>query len=104
MDPATINLMDVDAFATDAPKEWFEWLRKNAPVFRHPEPGTKGFCVISKHEDVQSVNRNAEVFSSAQELGGVVPFEEEQLRGVGSMLGGVPMLLTMDPPPHTRYR
>jgi cholest-4-en-3-one 26-monooxygenase len=104
MDPSTINLFDVDAFATDAPQEWFAWLRENAPVYRHAEPGYKGFWVITKHEDVVAVNRNTETFSSAQENGGVVPFEEELIRGVNSMLGSVPLLLTTDPPDHTRYR
>ena len=43
MDLAEIDLLDRDVFTRDIPHEWFTYLRRNAPVYRHPEPvfGTK---------------------------------------------------------------
>jgi len=104
-----IDLLDRDIFTTGVPHEWFTYLRKNAPVYKHPEPdGGPGFWVFSKHEDVINVGRNAKVFSSKAELGGVVGLEElspqaQAAQEQGSAFVGR-MMLYMDPPDHTRYR
>src|SRR5687767_8548326 len=103
-----INLLDRDVFTRGVPHEWFTYLRKNAPVYRHPEPGSPGFWVFTKHQDVIDVGRNAKVFSSAAERGGVVGLEElpreqrEQMENNAAFIGR--MMLYMDPPDHTRYR
>ena len=103
-----INLLDRDVFPKGVPHEWFTYLRKNAPVYRHPEPGGPGFWVFTKHEDVINVGRNAKVFSSAAHLGGVVGLEDlspqaQAAQEEGSAFVGR-MMLYMDPPDHTRYR
>jgi len=75
-----IDLLDRDIFTKGVPHEWFTYLRKHAPVYKHPEPdGGPGFWVFSKHEDVINVGRNAKVFSSAAERGGVVGLDEAAL-------------------------
>ncbi len=69
MDASDIDLLDRDRFTQGVPHEWFTWLRANAPVFHHDEPGGDGFWVISRYEDIVTANRDAASFSSAQERG-----------------------------------
>ena len=82
------------------PYDFYDALRREAPV--HPTP--YGFWLISRYDDVMSVVRDPERFSS-QMLG---PFAEEPSPEVAAVLvdayPGVPTLLTNDPPSHTRFR
>jgi cholest-4-en-3-one 26-monooxygenase len=106
MDLTDIDLLDRDRFTEGVPHEWFTYLRKNAPIYRHPEPDGPGFWVFTKHEDVVAIGRDAKHFSSDQARGGVVGLEEpsaEQMEAQRAQEGGN-LMLTMDPPPHTRYR
>jgi cholest-4-en-3-one 26-monooxygenase len=103
VDIAQIDLLDRDRFTEGIPHDWFTWLRANAPVYHHPEPGGPGFWVISKHADVVACNRDSQTFSSAANYGGVVGLEGPTAplpgaEGIGRMM------LYMDPPDHTRYR
>ena len=103
MDVAQIDLLDRDRFTEGIPHEWFTWLRANAPVFHHDEPGGDGFWVITRYDDIVAANRDAASFSSAQELGGVVTLEGPMAPLPGTEMAGN-MMLFMDPPGHTRYR
>ncbi|HET6812295.1 MAG TPA: cytochrome P450 [Acidimicrobiales bacterium] len=106
MELSDIDLLDRDRFTEGVPHEWFTYLRKNAPIYRHPEPDGPGFWVFTKHEDVVAIGRDAKHFSSDQARGGVVGLEEptqEQREAQRAQEGGN-LMLTMDPPPHTRYR
>jgi cholest-4-en-3-one 26-monooxygenase len=106
MDLSEIDLLDRDRFAQGVPHEWFTYLRREAPIYHHPEPDGPGFWVFTKYEDVCAINRDAKRFSSDQARGGVVQLEEltaEQLADQELQEGGN-MMLTMDPPQHTRYR
>jgi len=102
MQLSDINLLDRDRFTSGVPHEWFTLLRREAPVYFHPEPGGPGFWVISKHADVISVGRDGATFSSDQKRGGVVQLEgrpeDYQFEQGGNLM------LTMDAPEHTRYR
>jgi cholest-4-en-3-one 26-monooxygenase len=95
----TIDLTSMDAFVEGVPFEWFATLRREAPIFWHPEPdGGPGFWCLTRYEDVVTVNRDNQTFSSAR--GGVfmwdmAPADLDQQRL---------MMLNMDPPMHTRYR
>ena len=100
---AEIDLLDRDRFTLGIPHEWFTWLRANAPVFHHDEPGGDGFWVITRYDDVVTANRDAGSFSSAQHLGGVVGLEGPTAPIPGTEMAG-DMMLFMDPPRHTRYR
>ncbi|HEY2302855.1 MAG TPA: cytochrome P450 [Acidimicrobiales bacterium] len=97
-----IDLLDLDRFTEGVPHEWFTYLRHHAPVYRHPEPDGPGFWVLTKHADVVAVGRDARTFSSEQDLGGVVGLADVEVRG--DFNEGGRMMLTMDPPDHTRYR
>jgi len=98
-----INLLDRDRFTEGIPHEWFTYLRANAPIFHHPEPGGPGFWVFTKYEDVVAIGRDAKHFSSEQARGGVVGLEEPLVEADWVGEGGN-LMLTMDPPAHTRYR
>jgi cholest-4-en-3-one 26-monooxygenase len=106
---ADIDLLDRDAFTRGVPHEWFTYLRANAPVWRHPEPdGGPGFWVVTKHEDVVTVGKDAATFSSDQSKGGVVQIEDppeevrQQMEAMAEAAGKI--MIMMDPPDHTRYR
>jgi cholest-4-en-3-one 26-monooxygenase len=96
------DLLDRDVFTERVPHEWFAYLREHAPVYRHPEPGGPGFWVVTRYDDVVAMNRDWETNSSDQDRGGVVGVEE--LVEPGEFEQGGKLMLTMDPPEHTRYR
>src|SRR5437588_4146201 len=101
---STIDLLDLDRFQRGEHHEMFRRLRAENPVSWHENPDGKGFWNLVKHADVVEVNRDSERFSS--EVGGVSildPEEIESSRGQFNDTRGV-MMLTMDPPKHTRYR
>src|SRR5882757_5209744 len=106
MELADIDLLDRDTFVKRMPHDWFAYLRKNAPIYRHPEPDGPGFWVFSQHGDVVALNRNWEQFSSDDSNGGVVglDYSAQRVEMSESMIGAARMMLTMDPPDHTRYR
>ena len=62
------DLLDHGLFAEREPWEVFEWLQREAPVYRHPEPDGDGFWCVTKYDDVLHVLKNATLFSS--EVGG----------------------------------
>jgi cholest-4-en-3-one 26-monooxygenase len=95
----TIDLTNKDVFVEGVPHHWFETLRREAPVYWHPEPdGGPGFWCVTRYEDVVTVNRDNQTFSSnrgAVFMWDLPPEDLEQQRL---------MMLNMDPPMHTRYR
>lgn len=103
MQLSDIDLLDRDRFTQGIPHEWFTYLRQHAPVYKHAEPDGPGFWVLSKYSDVVAVGRDAETFSSDQRRGGVVGLENPP-EGTPEFVEGGNLMLTMDPPEHTRYR
>jgi cholest-4-en-3-one 26-monooxygenase len=95
----TIDLTNKDVFVEGVPHDWFAALRREAPVHWHPEPdGGPGFWCVTRYDDVVSVNRDNQTYSSnraAVFIWDLPPEELEQQRL---------MMLNMDPPMHTRYR
>jgi len=91
-----IDLTDLEIFRHGFPHEVFVTLREQAPVWLHPEkPGTEGpFWVVSSHADVKAVSSDHETFRSFE--GPSLPDWDHNARGL--------MLITMDPPEHTRLR
>src|SRR5215469_7599978 len=101
MDVNQIDLLSPDSFVRGVPHEWFTYLRRNAPIYKHPEPAGPGFWVITRYDDVVSVARDSQTFSSEAERGGVVQLRDDKMDDFNR---GGRMMLTMDPPDHTRYR
>ena len=102
MDVRDINLLDPLVFEERVPHEWFTWLRHHAPIYKHQEPGGRGFWVITRYDDVVEVGRDGVTYSSEQSRGGVVALEDADAAADLSAQGR--MMLTMDAPDHTRYR
>ena len=102
MDLSDIDLLNRDRFTEGIPHEWFTYLRQNAPIFRHPEPDGPGFWVFSKYDDVVAIGRDAKHFSSDQRRGGVVGLED--IPDAPEWQEEGQLMLTMDPPSHTRHR
>ena len=106
MQLSDIDLTDMDRFQQAFPHEWFTYLRREAPVWFHPPTDTegneRGFWVVTKYEDVVTVSRDWQAFSSEKapeaEAGGIMIPDIGPEGGVGTMM------LMMDPPQHTRYR
>ena len=97
-----IDLLDRDRFTQGIPHEWFTWLRANAPVFHHDEPGGDGFWVITRYDDIVTANRGAASFSSSRTWAAWSCWRADRALPGTEMAGN--MMLFMDPPSHTRYR
>ena len=97
MELADVNLLE-DTWAAGVPHEMFEVLRREAPVFRHPEPDGPGFWAVTKHSDVVAISRDTATFSS--ELGGTFIEDQTDVFLAQMRLS----ILNMDPPKHNRYR
>ncbi len=101
-DTSELTLDDIDLLAATwgrhVPHDQFDLLRREAPVFWHPEPEGSGFWAVTKYDDVRQVSRDVETFSS--ELGSTfIPDQsEEDLAKIRLTI------LNMDPPKHHRYR
>jgi len=97
-----IDLLDLDRFQRGEHHEMFRRLRGEAPVSWHDHPLGQGFWNVVTHPDLVAVNREIETYSS--EAGGISLLSPDEMPGdVGMDTRGV-MMLTMDPPKHTRYR
>lgn len=100
-----IDLTDLDVFAERMPHDWFDLLRREAPVWRHPATAEhpEDFWVVSSYEHISEVHRSGVLFShqtgpGRQGAGGIALGDIEPGRGPG-----LQMVMT-DPPQHTRYR
>ncbi len=94
----SIDLISPASFANGQPHDQFRWLRRNAPVYWHPEPRGSGFWAVTRYDDVQAVGRDPETFSSY--AGGIMLPDADE----AGLAGARHMMLYMDPPRHTRYR
>lgn len=108
-----IDLLDLDRWVTEGvPHRWFDELRRDAPVWRHPAAdGGPGFWVVSRYHDVVTAGRKPELLSSDAERGGVTalvaPAPSHDISDVRSAAidrSDAKSLLLMDPPEHTQYR
>ncbi|MDA0371236.1 MAG: cytochrome P450 [Actinomycetota bacterium] len=98
---ADIDLISPEDFARRGhPWEQYEWLRANAPVFRHPEPRESGpgFWALTKYDDVKMVSRSPKIFSSFEKTA-MLPDPDE-----ANLFAGRQMMLNMDPPQHDRFK
>src|SRR5262245_38721311 len=93
------DLSHPDTFTRGVPHETFRRLRREAPVFWHPDSfHGGGFWAVTRHADVWRISLDQRTFSSSRGSALLPPFPEEKL---------VPqreIMLNMDPPQHTKYR
>src|SRR5438552_13788219 len=88
--PATQTPLTYDPLAADVvadPYPWYRRLRDEAPLYHHER---LDFWVVSRYEDVLAGARAHGVLSSAE--------------SVMYARAPLPMMLTIDPPDHTRLR
>jgi cytochrome P450 len=93
-----VDLADPDFFLGDRVHETFAELRRSEPVHWQEMAGEPGYWAVLRYEDVVTVSRHPEVFSSW--LGGITleDVDDERLALTRRML------LVMDPPQHSSYR
>lgn len=102
MDLSDINLLDLDRFAEGPPLDWFAYLRKHAPVYRHPDQTERGFWAVTKFADIQTVAKTPEVFSSSYLRGGTIVLGHG---GIDTTYQTAPRAMnTLDAPEHLKYR
>jgi cytochrome P450 len=95
-----IDLSDYALYRDGFPHAVFTTLRRDAPVWRHPDTpilraGDAGpFWVLSRHDDLRSVNRDSQTFTA---------YDGAQIRDTAENRKGK-MLISMDGAPHTRLR
>ena len=101
---AEIDLTDLDVFAARMPHDWFDLLRREAPVWRHPETAREeAFWVVSTYDKITEVHRSGLDYSHQTGpgrggAGGIALADVRVEMGVGSQ-----MVMT-DPPKHTQLR
>jgi len=95
----TVDLTRLDLYRDGFPHQLFTDLRRTEPVFWHPVPADlpgdhdPGFWVVTRHDDVQAVNRNTDLFSA---------LDGPQLSRRPEIAGAT--LVSMDGTDHTRLR
>ncbi|WP_296600869.1 cytochrome P450 [Phenylobacterium sp.] len=93
-----IDLLSPSSFDGGQPHRQYEWLRRNAPVRWHDEPGGSGFWAVTRHADVWAVDRDFQTYSSEPTIMITDPLAE------AGGFGPYKMMLMMDPPEHTAFR
>ena len=92
------DLLDHGLFAEREPWDVFEWLQREAPVYRHPEPDGDGFWCVTRYEDVLDVLKQPKVYSSqaggSARIGQVAPDVLEARRN----------FMETDAPLHNQWR
>jgi len=92
-----VDLTDLDTFVQAVPHEQFDLLRREAPIYFHPETEQAGFWCITRYDDLHQISQTHQVFSS--EWGITLHEGTEESLAQQRM-----MMLQMDPPRHTRLR
>jgi cytochrome P450 len=94
-----IDLLSPASFAAGQPHDQYRWLRENAPVYWHEEPAGRGFWAVTRYEDIWTVDRDFQTYSSEPTIMIADPADG----GVGGF-GPYKMMLMMDPPEHAGFR
>jgi cytochrome P450 len=97
-----------DGAAQQNPFPHYARLRREAPVYRHPDSGV---LFISRYDTVRTVLADPVVYSSRQSNAATMPDDPEllgKLAKIAAQANGwlppMPTMVTADPPEHTRYR
>jgi cytochrome P450 len=93
-----IDLLNPASFAAGQPHDQFAWLRANSPVHWCEEPDGPGFWAVTRYDDVWTVDRDFQTFSSEPTV--MIPDPGPE----SAAFGPYKMMLMMDPPDHTAFR
>ncbi|WP_116041004.1 cytochrome P450 [Amycolatopsis palatopharyngis] len=105
--PTGFDFTDPDLYAQRLPLEEFAELRGTAPVWWNPQPhnlagfGDEGFWVVTRLEDVKTVSKDGELFSSREKTA-IIRFDETMTEE--ALEATRLILLNMDAPQHTKLR
>ena len=94
-----------ETFINGQPFELFERLRREAPVYWHEESleFEPGFWALTKHEDIITVSKDPQTFSSA--VGGhLMTMGDPEVVDPSAVAAIVGNMIGMDPPDHQIYR
>ena len=61
---AEVDLADIDGFADERGYAQFDVLRAEDPVHWNPETNGQGFWNVTRYEDIWTVDRDPETFTS----------------------------------------
>ena len=64
MQLSDIDLAHPDNYHSGPPHHMFEVLRREAPVFWHPDVETPGFWALTRHAEVAHASRNPLLYSA----------------------------------------
>jgi cytochrome P450 len=87
-----IDLYSAASFSNGHPFEQYAWLRRNAPVYRHPAPDGGFFWAVTRYEDIRFLERNPALVTSAPSV------------TIEDGFGLLPNFLAMDDPEHGNLR
>ncbi len=98
-----VDLWDMDAFQRQEHHAMLDQLRETEPGIHWVDEGERGpgFWAITRLEDLREVNRHAEIFSSNK---GGTQMQEPDETDMADAFQRDSLMLSMDPPKHTRYR
>jgi cytochrome P450 len=94
-----INLNDREMFVRGEHYEAFRVLRREAPVYWHERKGGPSFWAVTRYDDILKVHHDPATYSS--ERGISLQFNDAQ---TADNAGFGMMLITTDPPRHSRIR
>lgn len=98
IDLSKIDLVNPDNYVERVPFEWFDFLRREHPVYWHEEPaGNKGFWAVTRYDDLVAIHMDWDTYSSEKGAVSLEELDEEQLAIRRSML-------ETDPPRHRELR
>jgi len=93
------DLTAPETYRGGLPRETFKYLREQAPVFWHEDPAQgQGFWAITRHQDLDFVSKNPQLFSSELETCFLHQQDPEMLAMMRLLI------INMDPPKHLKYR
>ena len=102
---AVFNFLDLNAFTQGTPYDALAELRRESPVYWHPMPSKRipddGFWLVTTHQDIVSIEKRPEIFSSHCGLTIADPPPRSMGPATSMMLDG---LTHLDPPEHTAHR
>jgi cytochrome P450/nitrite reductase/ring-hydroxylating ferredoxin subunit len=92
-----VDLTDLGVWERGVPYDWFELLRREAPLFWQEETEGRGFWAYTRYDDCLAMAKDWQTYSS--ELGGtsLQDLTPEEVQARKSMID-------TDPPEHTRLR
>jgi cytochrome P450 len=95
-----IDLYSPASYAHGQPHDQFRWLREHDPVHWQDEPHGRGYWAVTRYEDVWTVDRDFQTYSSEPTIMIGDPRPGENAGGMGPYK----MMLMMDPPEHAGFR